>query len=116
MTKRGTGILLTAAMLCLCAAQVCAEPENATGASAEIQTSSGAGYTEYISGREELIGKGEAVILQGETADTENAEYLSDEHVYRTNAGGSLSYTFYVPTLNAASERRAVIRRQSPLK
>ena len=97
MTKRGTAILLTAAMLCLCAAQVCAEPENATGDSAEIQTSSGAGYTEYISGREELIGKGEAVILQGETADTENAEYLSDEHVYRTNAGGSLSYTFYVP-------------------
>ena len=83
MTKRGTAILLTAAMLCLCAAQVCAKPENATGASAEIQTSSGAGYTEYISGREELIGKGEAVILQGETADTENAEYLSDEHVYR---------------------------------
>ena len=66
MTKRGIAILLTAATLCLCAAHTCAAPENVTGASVEMQTSSGVGYTEYISGRKELIGKGEAAQTSAE--------------------------------------------------
>lgn len=96
MKKRGIAVLLAVAMLCPYALQVCADTQDIADTSVNIQVASDSvGYSEYISGREDLIGKGEPMSIQavGYSA-SDGAELLAEELLYWTNAKGSITYTF----------------------
>ncbi len=96
MKKRGIAVLLAVAMLCPYALQVCADTQDIADTSVNIQVASDSvGYSEYISGRKDLIGKGEPMSIQavGYSA-SDGAELLAEELLYWTNAKGSITYTF----------------------